>query len=319
MSEQPASAEEKQPKVNYAVIDIGSNSVRMLIFRRDKQGKLFQVNRSLRYTKLGQDVSKTGRLAPDAINRSLEALDEFRGIAADYDVQGIYAFGTSALRDASNSKRFIDEAMARTGIQVHVIPGAQEAEYGFGGVAQCFNGDILVFDIGGYSTELTYGNESIEFADSLRLGHVRCTEEFVKQDPAGDKATDELYHQAYAMFRKALAGLDLAEQARLVGIGGTVTTLACLVQDLEIYDSGRVQGCVISRAQIKALLSVFKNASFEERVNLLKVSEKRADTITAGIVLVLALLDAAKRDSFVVCDFDNLEGAAWKNFFEPVQ
>ena len=97
----------KKKENNYAVIDFGSNSIRMLIFRRGKKGSLFQVNRSLRYTRLGQNVGKSGMICEDAMARNLEAATEFAGIAEDYDVKEIYAYGTSALRDAANAAQFL--------------------------------------------------------------------------------------------------------------------------------------------------------------------------------------------------------------------
>ena len=147
----------KQPKINRAVIDIGTNSTRMLIFRKDKKGQLFRVNKSVRYTRMGQGVNKTKRLHPDAIKRNIEALEEYKSIAEDYEVKEMFIFGTSALRDAENSSEFIDMALQKLGMKVEIISGEKEAEYGFMGVSQCFDEGLLIFDIGGGSTELIYG------------------------------------------------------------------------------------------------------------------------------------------------------------------
>lgn len=309
--------QKKFRKINNAVIDLGSNSIRMLIFRRDKNGRLFQVNRSLRYTKLAQDLSRTGKLSADAMQRNLEALEEFQGIARDYDVHHVYLFATSAMRDAQNSAELAEAIKARFGLDVHVINGEQEAAYGFTGVSQCYSGPVLVFDIGGASTELMYGDRHLENAVSLRLGCVRSSESYIAdQNAVRQEEIRLLFDAAYATIKTSLETFDLPETFQLVGIGGTITTLASIVNRTEIYDSTTVHGTVLEAAQIERLLGRFIRMTNAERCDIVGLSEKRADTIIAGTVIALAVLKASGKAQCTVCDYDNMDGAAYAQFFK---
>ncbi|MGI6109225.1 MAG: Ppx/GppA family phosphatase [Eubacteriaceae bacterium] len=307
--------EKKRKANNYAVIDFGSNSIRMLIFRRDKKGNLFQVNRSLRYTRLGQHVGKSGMICDDAMSRNLEAADEFAGIARDYDVREIYAFGTSALRDAANSRQFLDLIKERTGIEIDILSGEQEAQYGFIGVSQCFKGSVLVFDIGGGSTELIYGKTEINDMISLNLGCVRSTEDYLHQDPPKKEELDALFDHAYDTIHTALSGFHFnQEEYKLVGIGGTVTSLATIDQQLLIYDSTKVHNSVITEKELDDMIANLASRNLEERQTIPGLEAKRADIILAGAIIVKAVLKATGRDAFTVCDYDNMEGAAWTRY-----
>lgn len=141
-----------------AVMDIGTNSTRMLIFRED-QGDLVRINKSVRYTRMGQGVNESKRLHPDAMKRNTEALEEFLKISSDYEVQDFYIFGTSAMRDAGNTAEYQQSVKERLGLDVVVIGGEEEAQLGFMGVSQCFDEKVLVFDIGGGSTEFILGEK----------------------------------------------------------------------------------------------------------------------------------------------------------------
>lgn len=305
-------------KDNNAVIDLGTNSIRMLIFRRNKNGGLFPINSSLRYTRLGQDVSKTGMLSEDAITRNLEALDEYCKIAQDYDVKHIYAFGTNALREAKNSQAFIDKVKERFGLDIHIISGEKEALYGFVGVSQSFKDDnILIFDIGGGSTELVEGRKEIHNAQSLPLGCVRCSDDFIKdQNSVKPEEIVALFDYAYNLVEKTLETYDLPEQFDLIGIGGTITTLAGIVLGLEVYDSNKIHQSIVTFDQMRQLLIQFMNSNLEERTQIVGLPDKRVDTIIAGTTIALAILKASKKTRCRVCDFDNLEGAAYIKFLK---
>ena len=306
----------KKKENNYAVIDFGSNSIRMLIFRRGKKGSLFQVNRSLRYTRLGQNVGKSGMICEDAMARNLEAATEFAGIAEDYDVKEIYAYGTSALRDAANAAQFLALIREKTGIDIDILSGVEEAQYGFIGVSQCFKGSVLVFDIGGGSTEMIYGKTEITDMISLNLGCVRSTEEYFAQDPPTEEEMKALFEQACSQIESALAGFHFNEEEpfKLVGIGGTVTSLATIDQGLMIYDSSKVHNSVITVKELDGIISDLASKNLEERQTIPGLEAKRADIILAGAIIVKAVLKAAGRDFFTVCDYDNMEGAAYTRF-----
>ncbi len=305
----------KFEKINNAVIDLGSNSIRMLIFRRNKEGKLFQVVRSLRYTNLVKDVTSTGELSENSIKRNIEAFREFQKIAQDYDVHHVYIYATSAMREAKNSQVLINEVKECFGLDVHIISGETEAEYGFYGVSQCFTGPILIFDIGGGSTELIYGDKEIKNKVSLELGCVRSTENFLKdQNHITQEEIKRLENYSFKLINNSLKSFDLPSEFRLVGIGGTITTLASIVKELPIYDSDKIHKTIISYDQIRNCLNKFISTNIEERKKIVGLPDKRVEYITAGTVIALTILKAARKTSCTICDFDNLEGAAYLKF-----
>lgn len=305
---------QKIKKRHLAVIDIGTNSTRMLIFRND-QGKLVRVNKSVRYTRMGQGVNQTRKLHPDAEKRNSEALEEFKNIAADYDVEGFYLFGTSAMRDAENTAAYLDNVKEKLGFQIEVISGEAEAELGFVGVSQCFDEKILIFDIGGGSTEFIYGEDNeIKRMMSINLGCVRCTEEFIFSDPPTFQELELLNEKIYAEFEKRTQGFLPSKPYRLIGIGGTATTLATIKQELRTYNSEAVHKSTITKDELERMIDNLSGKTIKERQNIVGLEVKRADIILAGAFLLLNIFKITGENSFTVCDYDNLEGAAYRHF-----
>lgn len=305
----------KLPKINKAVIDIGTNSTRMLIFRKDKKGQLFRVNKSVRYTRMGQGVNKTKRLHPDAIKRNIEALEEYKSIAEDYKVQEMFIFGTSALRDAENSSEFIDLAAEKLGMKVEIISGEKEAEYGYTGVSQCFNEGLLIFDIGGGSTELIYGQgQNLIKMRSLNIGSVRSTETFITTDPPAAEELEALNASALKELETALVDYEPYKPFKLIGIGGTATTVSTIKQGLKIYDSEQVHQSVVTRAELEGIISDLASKTIDERRQITGLEAKRADIIIAGTSILNDILKVTGQDAFIICDYDNLEGAAYSHF-----
>lgn len=307
----------KQLFANNAVIDLGTNSIRMLIFRRNKKGQLLNINRSLQYTKLGQNLTKTGVISEDAITRNLEALEDFQKIAKDYDVKHVYIYGTNAMRDAKNSEELVKLIKDRFGLNVDIISGEKEALYEFTGVSLSFHDQVLIFDIGGGSTELISGDKDIEGVKSLPLGCVRCSEDFIKdQNNIKESELKELFDYAYSMIKDTLKDFDLSKEFNVIGTGGTITTLSTINQQLEIYDSSKVHNSYLTFDQIRTILKDLVEASLEDRQKIVGLPSKRIDTIVAGTVVTLAVLKAAKKTRCTISDFDNLEGAAYIKFLK---
>lgn len=305
----------KRPKINRAVIDIGTNSTRMLVFREDRKGQLFRVNKSVRYTRMGQGVNQTGKLHPDAIKRNLEALEEFKGIASDYDVAEMRVFGTSALRDAEDSDVFVKLAKENLGIDVEIISGNEEAELGFLGVSQCFNERILIFDIGGGSTELICGEgNDLKKMMSLNIGCVRSTEMYIQNDPPTADELAEMNKAVTQQLKAALSGYEGFKPYTLVGIGGTATTISTIQQKLKIYNSEKVHQSRITKTDLEKILEDLSSKTVEERSAIVGLEAKRADIIIAGASILNAILECSGESGFTVCDFDNLEGAAYRYF-----
>lgn len=306
----------KIPRINRAVIDIGTNSTRMLIFREDKKGKMFRVNKSVRYTRMGQDVNKTKRLHSDAIKRNIEALEEYKNIAKDYDVKEMFIFGTSALRDAENSSEFIDLAAQKLNMKVEIVSGKTEAKYGFVGVSQCFENErLLIFDIGGGSTELIYGfGQELIKMKSLNIGSVRSTEAYIKNDPPSVDELKKLNKEALDQLKASLVDYECYKPYILVGIGGTATTVSTIKQELKIYDSEKVHKSIVTQSELEAIIKDLTSKTVEERSQIVGLEAKRADIIIAGVNILNDILKVTETSSFVTCDYDNLEGAAYSLF-----
>lgn len=310
---------EENSKENFAVIDIGTNSTRMLIFRSD-EGNLVRVNKSVRYTRMGQDVNRTGQLHPDAQKRNLEALEEFKNITKDYDVKEIYIFGTSAMRDAENTSEFTDQVKEKLGLDIEVISGEDEARFGFIGVSQCFDEKIFIFDVGGGSTEFIFGeNNQLEKMISLNLGCVRATEEYLFSDPPTFQELERLNEDIYAELVKKIRNLVPSRPYKLIGIGGTATSLSTIRQGLSIYDSEKVHKSTVTRDELEYMIDDLSKKTIDERKIITGLEPKRADIILAGALIILNILKVTGEKNFIVCDYDNLEGAAYQRFIKKIK
>lgn len=306
----------EKDKTTYGVIDIGTNSTRMLIFRID-EGKLMHVNKSVRYTRMGQGVNQTRELHQDAIKRNIEALEEYKNIFEDYNVKSYYVFGTSAMRDAENTQEFIDLAKEKLGLDIDVISGEKEAELGFLGVSQCYCEKILIFDIGGGSTELIFGEEDqLKKMSSLNIGCVRSTESHLFSDPPTFQEIERLTEDTYAEILRKTRGFIPEKPYKLIGIGGTATSLSTIKQGLQIYDSEKVHGSQISKKELENIIDGLAEKTIKERQLIPGLEAKRADIILAGAVILLNILKVTGETVFEICDYDNMEGAAYCHFIE---
>lgn len=311
--------EKRKQKMNDAVIHFGAVTIRMLIFRLNKTGKIFQVNRSERMTNLGQDVMDTGMICEDAIARNIEAADEFLKISKDYGVRRIYAFGTSALRNAANAESFIQALRERTGIELHVITGREEALYGFLGVSQCYDGDVMVVNISDTTTRILYGRREIDRMACLNQGAREATEAcFTKLTPDQEEI-DRLYRKAFSAYSEKIAAFKIpaGKPFRLVGNGSFICILALIEKKEDIFDQGNIHNSVVTREGLTKILTDLLAKNLHARKQIPGLQERRARDIIAAAVLACALLDAAGHTELTVCGFDNLEGAAFVNFLSP--
>ena len=307
-------------KKSYAVIDIGTNSTRMLIYRRHKDGTLLRINKSVKNTRMGQDVNKTRKLHKDAITRNLAALQDYIEMGKEYHVVDYYIFGTSAMRDATNTDTFIKKAKETLNLNVFVVSGTTEAEFGFLGVSQCFKEPLLIFDIGGGSTELIDGYaHKINKMYSMNIGCVRMTEQFIHHDPPLTQELDQLNQFIDQEITNAFEAMNLKipfDHKRLVGIGGTATSVSTIVQQLEGYDSEKVHLSAISKSELEEIFEKLITLPLEKRKTIVGLEEKRADIIIAGICILLKILERTQATEYTVCDYDNLEGAAFTRHLE---
>ena len=280
----------------FAVIDIGSNSVR-LMFVAD--GKVLY--KGLQTTRLGEGIAEKPILNAAAIERSARAVELFYQKAQQEGAGTIVAFATAAVRSAENGQEFTDRVKELCGLSVEVISGEEEAEIGILGALGGADGGVI--DIGGASTEIVVKDKGeIVYKKSVNIGVVR-----LKDKCGRDK--DALINEA----KKAAKEFGvIPANGALNGIGGTATTIAAQILRLETYQSEKITGAKISLAQIQAMADKLLKMSIEEIAALPCMPKGRADVLTGGAVLLATLMEELKINTLIASDADNLEGYAIK-------
>ena len=292
-----------------AAIDIGTNTVLLLVAEK-RDGKLVAVEEHATITRLGQGVDKTRTLAPEAVERTNACLDRYAEITQRLGVQKTDVVGTSAMRDAGGGEAVRAHVKARFGVEARTISGDAEARLTFGGALSGLSlpaGRVVVFDIGGGSTEVVDGDRTtraISFAQSYDVGSVRLTERHVVRDPPSEEeraAVARTASEAFASVPASVRGLPV------VGIAGTVTTLAAVALGMSTYDGSRVHGHVMSVSELERVVDLLARVPLEERKTLAGLEPKRADVIVAGGLVALAFLKHVGASSVIVSD----RGVRW--------
>jgi exopolyphosphatase/guanosine-5'-triphosphate,3'-diphosphate pyrophosphatase len=303
-----------------AAIDVGTNSVLLTIAVATPEGLLTEVERAT-ITRLGEGVDRTRRLSPSAEERTLACLEAYAELLAERNVDAVALVGTSALRDAAGGEHFIRRAREIVGTELEVISGRREAELTFRGSVSGLSveGPVTVYDIGGGSTEIIHGFFGprsdagassrgrvvrIDAATSLDVGSVRLTERHVTNDPPSETELDAVREDV----RGELAALaPLPPHSKLIGVAGTVTTLAALDQKLDPYDAERVHGSALSASALERLVAELAVLPLSVRQTLPGLEPRRADVIVAGSVLTLEILRWAGARETLVSD----RGVRW--------
>jgi len=294
-----------------AAIDCGTNSTRLLVV--DADGATLE--RLMRITRLGAGVDATGMLAPEAIDRCLSVLREFRYVMDKFDVVGGRLVATSATRDASNGGEFLVAAGEVTGIEPELLEGTEEGRLSMAGAVSDLGhkeGPFLVLDIGGGSTELVTGSgpDDPELSVvSLQVGCVRITERFLTSDPPttgelrnAETLVNDLLDQAITEHPRFLAA------HRLVGLAGTVTTLASLHLGLEIYDRDRIHHAVLTAGDVYDWYRTLASEVAVARLDRTGMVPGREDVIAAGALILAAVMTRFGFDECLVSEADILDG-----------
>jgi exopolyphosphatase/guanosine-5'-triphosphate,3'-diphosphate pyrophosphatase len=300
-----------------AAIDIGTNSVLLTIAARGASGPEPLLERAT-ITRLGEGVDKTRRLAPAAVERNLQCLSAYAADLRAYGNPRLDVVGTSALRDAEGAQAFLDEAERLLGVRPRVIAGDEEAALTFRGALSglSLSGELLVFDVGGGSTELILGQAGTPAAAqsaglvppgsrvSLDIGSVRLFERHVRSDPPRREELAAIEADIARALAGAppLAGMANDANVTLVGVAGTVTTLKAVELGLADYDSARVHGAVLTLSATELLCAKLASLSLAERKQLPGLQPKRADVIVAGALIVRDLLRRSGASQLVVSD-----------------
>jgi exopolyphosphatase/guanosine-5'-triphosphate,3'-diphosphate pyrophosphatase len=293
-----------------AVIDIGSNSTRLLIAEVDG-GRVSEVERQSRVTRLGRGVDLSGQLSAEAIEAACEAIADYVAICREGGIERVEAIATSAVRDASNGSAFVAELRERFALSARVLDGEEEARLTYLG-ATCEHTPsepTLVVDIGGGSTELIVGTgEEVAFHTSLQAGVVRHSERHISSDPPTTHELEALAADFRSLIESATVGAPAATAG--IAVAGTPTSLASIEIGLEPYDPKQVHGHTLTLPTIQRLLSQLASAPLSKRVEIRGLHPDRAPNIVAGVVILVETMRAFGLEQIEVSEHDILYGTA---------
>lgn len=298
-------------------IDIGTNSMRLLIADYN-DNKIENRKKYINTTRIGQGVDQDGYITNEALERNLKALKEFADKCNEEKCEKVYCMGTSALRDSKNGQDFINEAKKLTNIDVKIICGKEESNLGFIGVLEGTEGDkkedILVIDIGGGSTEFVVGNEDgIKFCKSENVGALRMTEKFITTDPISDEEFNSMTSFIEDTISSTINQLETMNISKLVGIGGAITSLSAINQQLEVYSMEKVHNSVVTKKDLEKILQNLKIMTLNDKKTLKGLQPKRADIITAGVKILHIVMEKLEIEKIMISEYDNLEGLMCQN------
>jgi exopolyphosphatase/guanosine-5'-triphosphate,3'-diphosphate pyrophosphatase len=298
-----------------AAVDIGTNSVRLLVADVDgtspRDAKIVPLDRRMRITRLGQGVDGSRALAPEAIARTTPVLREYRDALAEYGVTRVRATATSAARDATNRDEFFTAAHDALGVTPELLSGEEEAALSFLGATADLDAPApyLVVDIGGGSTEFVLGTDAPVGLVSLDMGCVRITEQFIHSDPP---APEELSN-AVAVVRDLVAEVPRVipgalDAATLVGLAGTVTTVAAVEQGLPEYDPDKIHHFRLTREAAEDVFRTLATESVEQRKHNPGLEPGRVDVIVGGAAVLVGIFRVLGFDEMLVSEADILDG-----------
>ncbi len=302
----------------YAVIDVGTNSVKFHIGERDADGAWRRVVDRAEVTRLGEGLDAEGRLGPEPMERTIAAIADMAAEAERYGALAIAAVGTAGLRAASNSAHFVTGVRARCGVPIEVITGEEEARLAYRAATAGLGrtgGAVVVFDSGGGSSQFTFGHDDhVDERFSVEVGAVRFTERYDL-----DAAVSE--HQLAAAkeaIAAALARLDgRPAPDAVLGMGGTVTNLAAVKHELAPYDPDVVQGSVLDAAEIDRQIELYRTRTADERRRIVGLQPKRAEVILAGACIVRTVIAKLGCESLQVSDRGLRHGLLADRFGAP--
>lgn len=305
--------------MKYAVIDIGTNSMRLLLADFE-EGQFVCRKKVINTTRMGTGIDERGRISEESIERNVIALAEFKNLAIEYGCSSIRCIGTAALRNASNRDEFVKIALENTGVNVEIISGEEEALLGYKGVMGGVNLDdryVLIIDIGGGSTEFIVGNsEEIILRESVGLGALRLTEKFIKNVPESKANLESMVQYIEENISNIIKRIkSLETPLLLIGIGGTITSVSAIQQELETYSMEKIHFSKVSYSELKTQIDRISEMNIEEIRELKGLQTKRAEIILAGELILKSIMKSMDFQEIVVSEFDNLEGYILKNEF----
>lgn len=306
-----------------AAIDCGTNSIRLLVADADPAtGEFTELDRRMEIVRLGQGVDRTGRLAPEALERTFAACRQYAAVIKEHGAEKVRFVATSASRDAENRDDFVRGVLDILGVEPEVISGDQEAEFSFAGATKELAGrddlakPYLVVDIGGGSTEFVVGDDRVRAARSVDIGCVRMTERHLSRDgavidPPTREAADAIRADVAAALDLAGRSVPLTGAGTLVGLAGTVTTVAAIALGLEEYDSAAIHHSRVSLERVREITGLLLSSTHAERAAIGAMHPGRVDVIASGALILLAVMERTGAREVVVSEHDILDGIGW--------
>ena len=297
-----------------AAIDCGTNSTRLLVAQGGADGVLEQLDRRMVITRLGAGVDARRELDPAAVDRTLDVLRGYRRAMDEVGVERVRASGTSAVRDAGNGDDFLSAAAEVVGAPVELLSGDEEGRLAFAGATAELDpddGPFLVVDIGGGSTEFIVGTTEPEGLLSVDVGCVRLTERFLHSDPPTAEELSAAISVTTAHLEDVARILPATREARrLVGLAGTVTTVAAVELGLPEYDRDRTHHFRLTRAAAEDVFRTLATEARADRIHNPGLEEARADVIVGGCCVLVAVMRYFEADHMLVSESDLLDGLA---------
>ena len=298
-----------------AALDCGTNSLRLLV-ADVSGGSLVDVDRCMEIVRLGEGVDRTGRFSDAALERTFTACDLYADVIARTGAERVRFVATSASRDVSNRDAFIAGVVDRLGVEPDVISGDEEAGLSFTGAVRGLDPLIapaprLVVDIGGGSTEFVLGDDAPAHAISVDIGCVRMTERHLQSDPPTPAEIDAAVRDIDDAVARAARAVPVGQARSLIGVAGSVTTVAAIALDLPAYDPAVLHGSVITAGQVDEVTSDLLRMPRAQRAALPVMHPGRVDVIAGGALVLRSILRCTGQESIVVSEHDILDGIAW--------
>jgi exopolyphosphatase/guanosine-5'-triphosphate,3'-diphosphate pyrophosphatase len=290
-----------------AAIDCGTNSVRLLVTENGAD-----VHRETRIVRLGQAVDRTGVLAPDAIERTRVALADYAAIITRLGVERTRMVATSATRDARNRDEFAAMVHATLGVEPEVVTGLEEAELSYSGAVGTLHDvaePVLLIDLGGGSTELVLGGDPLR-AHSMNIGSVRMTERHLSDDPPSAAQVAAAEDDVRRALDAARADVPVEQAAAVVGVAGTITTLAAIALGLEQYDAEAIHGSRIPVPTIADITDRLLHLDHGQRAAIKVIHPGRVDVIAGGALILRTVLEQTDATELIASENDILDGIA---------
>ena len=298
-----------------AVIDIGSNSIKFFVGEQGTDSTIQTIVDKNDIARLGEGLSETGRISDEALERNAQSVAAFAAEAKELGADIIVCVGTMALRSAANSADFVARVKDLCGIEVQIIPGEEEARLSYLAILSGMpvpDGDLVIFDTGGGSTEFIFGHGT-ELVNrfSVNLGAIRITEKFFADDPVKPGSTEAAIQEIDREF--AQAGVN-GRPVKVVGMGGAVTSMGAVKHKMVKYDPDVMRGSALTKADIAEQIAAYREKTIAQRREMPGLQPKRADVILAGACILWDIVDRLGVDQLIISDRGLRHGLAFELF-----